>query len=64
MYGDRSRLNSRTIYVHDLFFRVQWTSMNVHEVRRTLVAKIFVKNPKIIPNLDTNESIFEKIELN
>ena len=53
MYGVSSRLNSRTIHVQDLSTWVQWTSIHVHGVRRTLVVKIFVENPKIIPNLVT-----------
>ena len=64
MYGSPSRRNSRTNHVQDLSTRAQWTSTHVHGVQRTLVAKIFVENPEILPNLDTNVSILEEMKPN
>ena len=66
------RMNVRCVFqtqfqndpVQDLSTWVQWTSIYVHGVQRTLGVEIFVENPKIIPNLDTNGSIFEEIKSN
>ena len=61
MYDGRVRLNSRTIYVQDLLTRVKWTSMHVHGLRQTLVAKIFGEIPKIITNVDHFEHKFRVV---
>ena len=62
MYGTRSGLNSRTTYVQDLLTRVQWTSIHVHGVRRTLVAKIFVERLKMNTNSDVNRNTFYDVK--